>query len=121
MTRSMSLLLTHTCPGCPGFQTDLAQTQVITAVTPTSDDGAFGRGQVDGPDADGQGFLQGLQDIGARAVGRRVVQQLFERLQLNEDDHVLQEEALDVGRQVWGIQELDGWGNSYKIKEMAKK
>lgn len=67
---------------------------------------------MDGLDADGERFLQGLQDVGARAVGGRVVQQLFEWLQLNEDDHVLQEEALDVGRQVRSVQELDGGENS---------
>lgn len=61
---------------------------------------------MDGLDADGQGFLQVPQDVAAGAVGRRVVQQQLERLQLDQHDHVLQEVALDVGRQVWNIQEL---------------
>lgn len=56
---------------------------------PRSDDGSLGGGQVDGLDAGGQGFLQVLQDVTAGAVRGRVVQQLFERLQLDEDHHIL--------------------------------
>lgn len=55
----------------------------------SSDDGSLGGGQVDGLDADGQGFLQVLQDVTARAIWRCIVQQLFEWLQLNQDYHVL--------------------------------
>lgn len=72
----------------------------------TSDDGSLRGGQVDGLDADGQRLLQVLQYFTARAVWGSVVEQLFEGLQLNQDHHVLQEIALDVGRQVWSIQKL---------------
>lgn len=54
-----------------------------------SDDGALGGGQVDGLDANGQGFLQVLQDVTAGAIRRRVVHQLFKWLQLDQDHHVL--------------------------------
>lgn len=64
----------------------------------SSDDGPLGGGQVDGLDADSQGFLQVLEDVTAGAVGRCVVQQLLERLQLDEDHHVFQEVAHYVGR-----------------------
>lgn len=52
---------------------------------------------MDGLDANGQGFLQFLQDVTDGGVWGRVVQQLLERLQLYQDHHVLQEVALDVG------------------------
>ena len=71
-----------------------------------SDDGSLGGGEVDGLDADRQRLLQLLQDVTAGAFWGCVVQQLFEGLQLDEDHHVLQEVALDVGRQLWGVQEL---------------
>lgn len=48
-----------------------------------SHDGALGGGQVDGLDADCQGFLQILQDVATGAVRWCVVQELLERLQLN--------------------------------------
>lgn len=49
-----------------------------------SDDGPLGGGQVDGLDADGQGFLQVLQDFRGGAFRRRVIEQLFEWLQLDQ-------------------------------------
>lgn len=61
---------------------------------------------MDGLDADGQRLLQVLQDVAARAVWGGVVQQLLERLQLNQYDHVLQEVAHDVVSQVWSVEEL---------------
>lgn len=63
---------------------------------------------MDGLDPGRQGLLQVLQDVAAGAVGRSVVQQLLERLQLDEHHHVLQEVALDEGGQVWRLQELEG-------------
>lgn len=71
-----------------------------------SDDGTFGGGQVDRLDAQGQSFLQRLEDVTTRAVWRRVIQQLLERLQFDQDHHVLQEVALDIGGQVWSLQKL---------------
>lgn len=61
---------------------------------------------MDGLDAKGQSFLQFLEDVAARAVGGRVVQQLLKRLQLNQDHHVLQKVALDIGSKVGGFQKL---------------
>ena len=53
-----------------------------------SDYGPFGGGQVDGLDPNGQSLLQVLQDFAAGAVGRRVVQECFKTLQLDQDHHV---------------------------------
>lgn len=75
-----------------------------------SNDGALGGGQVDGLDANGQSFLQVLQDVTAGAIRRRIVQQLLKWLQLDQDHHVLQEVALYIGRQVWSIEKLKGKG-----------
>lgn len=72
----------------------------------TSNDGSLGGGQVDGLDAHGQGFLQVLQDVAARTVGGCIVEQLLEWLQLDQDDHVLQEVALYIGCQVLSIKKL---------------
>lgn len=72
------------------------------------DDGALGGGQVDGLDPGRQGFLQVLQDVAAEAVRRGVVHELFEGLQLDQHQHVLQEVALDEGRQLRRLQKLDG-------------
>lgn len=72
-----------------------------------SDNGSLGGGQVDGVNASGKGFLQVLQDVTARAVGRGVVQQLLEWLHLYQHYHVLQKVSLYVGGQVWGTEELE--------------
>lgn len=72
----------------------------------SSDNGPLRGRQVDGLDANGQRSFQRLQGVRAGAFRRRVVQQLFERLQLDQDHHVLQEVALDVRGQVWSIKEL---------------
>ena len=84
----------------------VAAAAVVVGGERGSNDGPLGGGEVDGLDADGQGFLQLLQDVTAGALRGRVVQQLFEGLQLDEDHHVLQEVPLDVGRQLRGVQEL---------------
>lgn len=68
---------------------------------------------MDGADAHGQSLLQLLQDVrvdagagGGALGGRGLVQQLLEAVQLDEQHHVLQEVALDEGRQLRGTQEL---------------
>lgn len=71
-----------------------------------SDDGTLGGREVDGLDANSQGFLQVPQDVTAGAIWRRVIQQLFKWLQLNQDHHVLQEVPLYIGCQVWSIKKL---------------
>lgn len=67
---------------------------------PASHDGALGGGEVYGLDAGGQGLLQVLQDVGHRGLRRGVVQQLLEGVHLDQDHHVLQEVAFDVGRKL---------------------
>lgn len=61
---------------------------------------------MDGLDADAQGLLQVQQYVHGGAAWWCVVQQRFEGLQLDQHHHVLQEVALDVGSQLWGVQEL---------------
>ena len=72
------------------------------------DNGAFGGGEVDGLDPRGQIALQVLEDVEGGVLSRRVVEQLLERLKLDQDRHVLQEVALDVGGQLLCLQELMG-------------
>lgn len=55
----------------------------LTFMHSSSDDWSFGGWQVDGPDSDGQSFLQILQNVTARALRRGVIKQLFEGLQLD--------------------------------------
>lgn len=71
-----------------------------------SDNGTLGGWEVDGLDASSQGFLQVPLDVTAGAIWRRVIQQLFKWLKLNQDHHVLQEVALYIGCQVWSIKKL---------------
>lgn len=67
---------------------------------------------MDGVDAESQCFLQLLEDVGGgtgagdRALSRDLVQQLLEALKLNQQYHVLQEEALNKRCEFTGTQEL---------------
>lgn len=83
------------------------------ALRVTSHHGALGGGEVDGADAHGQILLQLLQDVrvdagagGGTLGGRGLVQQLLEAVEFDEQHHILQEVALDEGRQLRGTQEL---------------
>lgn len=68
---------------------------------------------MDGADSHGQRFLQVLEDVRADAGagrgalgGRRLVQQLLETVQFDQQHHVLQEVALNESRQLGGSEEL---------------
>lgn len=79
----------------------------------TSHHGALGGGEVDWADAYGQSFLQVEEDVGADAGaghgalgGRRLVQQLLEAVEFDQQHHVLQEIALDECRKLRCTEEL---------------
>lgn len=71
---------------------------------------------MNGADACGQGLLQVMQHIGTTVFHRGVIQQLFKRLQLYENRHVLQKVALDVGRKLRCFQELHVRGEKTILK-----
>ena len=81
---------------------------------------------MNGVDADGQCFLQVLEDVqagtgaGGRALCRGLVQQLLEALQFNQQYHVLQEIALDKGRKLAGTQELKYTNTMIKYATLNK-
>lgn len=66
-----------------------------------SDDGALGRGEMDGVDASGQGLFQIMEHVVGRACARALsgdlIQELLKVLQLNQEHHVLQKVAFDEG------------------------
>lgn len=76
--------------------------------------GALGGGEVDGVDPRGQSLLQVEEDVGADAGagrgalgGGRLVQELLEAVEFDQQHHVLQKVALDESRQLRGTKELE--------------